>query len=442
MIVKNFEKQVEKSTASFQVEIDGATFDKAVAAAYQKQKKSIQISGFRKGKAPRAVVENMYGKDIFFDDAVNDIAYEAFQFGAKENGVEALGIPTITDYDVAEDKTCTISFVTDVYPVATLGEYKGLEAPHQIVEISDEEVENEINTVRERNARIETVARAAELGDTVVLDFEGFVDGVAFEGGKGTEYALKLGSGSFIPGFEEQLVGCAAGEDKEVVVTFPVDYEPSLAGKKATFKCTVHEVKVSELPELDDEFVKDVSEFDTVEEYKASVRENLAKTRQAQADEAYHEKLLDAAIANMECNIPEGMIADKLEEVAGNYARQFGMGNMSKAQFVQMLGVTEEMFDNMSRPTALKNAQVDVLLRAVAEAEGIEAGEEDIDEICKEIAEAYNMELTAVKEQIDMEAAKMDIMRRKAADVIYSTGKDLPWSPEVEAESVLNAIAE
>ncbi len=442
MNVKNFEKQVEKNTASFQVEVEGETFEKAIATAFAKNKKDIHIPGFRKGKAPRAVVEGMYGKDVFFEDGVNEIAYEAFLAAVAETGIEALGIPTIVDYNVADDKTCTISFVTDIYPAATLGEYKGLAAPHQIVEITDADIEAEVNAVRERNARINTVDRAAQLGDTTVIDFVGYVDGKEFEGGAGTEYALKLGSGSFIPGFEEQLVGCSAGDEKDVVVTFPEEYEPSLAGKEATFKCKVNEVKETELPEIDDEFVKDVSEFDSVEEYKNSVRASLKESRQEQADDAYHGKLLDAAIANMQCEIPESMVAEKLEEIAGNYGRQFGMGNITKAQFVQMLGVTEEMFDQMSRPQALHTAQVEVLLRAIAEAEAIEATEADIDEICNEIATAYNMELSAVKEQIDMDAAKMDIKRRKAAEIIYSTGTDLPWSEEAEAESVLNAIAE
>lgn len=423
MNVKNFEKQAEKNTASFQVEVDAAAFEKAVNAGYLKAKKDIHIPGFRKGKAPRKVIEGMYGKDVFHEDGVNEIAYEAFVAGVKETGIEAIGVPTIVDYTVAEDGSCTIGFTTDVYPAAVLGQYKGLTAEREVVEVSEEDVAMEIATVRERNARINTVERAAQLGDTAVIDFVGYVDGEAFDGGSGTEYALKLGSGSFIPGFEEQLVGCSAGEEKDVVVTFPEEYEPSLAGKEATFKCKVHEVKETELPELDDEFVKDVSEFDTVEEYKANIAETMKAARQAQADEAYHEKLIEAAVANMQCEIPASLVDEKLDEIAGNYARQFGLGNMGKAQFVQMLGVTEEVFDEMSRPSAVKNAQVEVLLRAVAEAEGIEATEEDIDEVCKEVAEAYGMELSAVKEQIDLEAAKMDIKRRKAAEVIYNSAE-------------------
>ena len=280
------------------------------------------------------------------------------------------------------------------------------------------------------------------MGDTTVIDFEGFVDGVAFDGGKGTEYALKLGSGSFIPGFEDQLVGCSAGEEKDVIVTFPEEYEPSLAGKEATFKCKVNEVKVSELPELDDEFVKDVSEFDTVEEYKNSIRENLKGARQAQADDAWKSKLLDAAIANMQVELPASLVEEKLEDMARNYAMNFGMGNVTKAQFCEMLGMDEATFDMMSRDSAVKNANVEVLLRAVAEAEGIEATEEDFEELCQKLADENGMELDAVKKLVDEAGAKLDIKLNKAADVIYNSGADLPWSEEVEAQTVLDAITE
>lgn len=441
MNYKNFEKNTENSTVSFQVEVDSAAFEKAVAAAYQKNKKDIFIQGFRKGKAPRQVIEGMYGKDVFYDDAVNEIAYEAFEFGAKEAGAETIGIPTITDYDVAEDKTCVISFTVATYPEATLGQYKDLEAPHQYVEVTDEEVMQEIENVRKRNARINTVERAAKLGDTAVIDFVGFVDGEEFDGGSGSEYPLELGSGSFIPGFEEQLVGVSAGESKDVVVTFPEDYEPTLAGKEATFKCLVSEVKETELPELDDEFVKDVSEFDTVDEYKKDIAENMKKTRQSQADDEFHNRLLLAAIDNMQTTIPEAMIEEKLEEIASNYAASFGLSGISKAQFVQMMGMTEEMFDEVSRPNAERDAKVDVLLRAVAAAEGMEASEEDINGLVQEIADAYQMSTDEVKEKIDMDAAKRDICCRKAAELIYSTAKDLPWSEDAAVNEILEAAA-
>lgn len=441
MNFKNIEKNAENSTVTFQVEVDGVAFEKAVAGAYLKNKKDIFIQGFRKGKAPRAVIEGMYGKDVFYEDAVNEIAYEAFEYGAKEAALETIGIPTIMDYEVADDKNCTITFSVAVYPEVTLGEYKGLAAPHQYVEVTEEEVDGEILSVRERNARINTVERPAQLGDTVVLDFVGYVDGEAFDGGSGTEYGLKLGSGSFIPGFEDQLVGISAGEEKDVVVTFPDDYAEELAGKEATFKCKVSEVKETELPELDDEFVKDVSEFDTVEEYKNSIRENQKAARQAQADDEFHGALLSKAIENMQVVIPEAMIEEKLEEVASNYAQSFGMAGVSKKQFCEMMGMTEEMFDQVSRPNAERSAKVDLLLKTVAEAEGFEATEEDMNKLFEEIAESYKMSVEDVKAQVDMDLAKKDVLYKKASELIYSTGTDLPWSKDLAVEEIVKAAA-
>lgn len=441
MNYKNFEKNTENSSVSFQVEVDSAAFEKAVAAAYQKNKKDIFIQGFRKGKAPRAVIEGMYGKDVFYDDAINEIAYDAFTFGAKESGCETIGIPTITEYHVADDKTCTISFTAATYPEVTLGQYKELEAPHQYVEISEEDIMKEIDAVRQRNARINTVERPAKLGDTTVIDFVGTVDGEVFEGGSGSEYSLVLGSGTFVPGFEEQLVGLCAGESKDVVVTFPEDYTPELAGKQAVFQCMVSEVKETELPELDDEFVKDVSEFDTVDEYKANISENLKTSRQAQADNEFHERLLLNAIENMQVTIPEAMIEEKLEDIVANYAQSFGMAGIPKQQFVQMLGMTEEMFDQANRPAAERDAKAEMLLRTIAATEGLEATEEDVDNLVQEIADMYQMSAEEVKEKIDMDAAKQDILGRKAAELIYSTAKDLPWSDDVMINDVLKAAA-
>lgn len=441
MNYKNFEKNTENSSVSFQVEVDSAAFEKAVAAAYQKNKKDIFIQGFRKGKAPRAVIEGMYGKDVFYDDAVNEIAYEAFTFGAKESGCETIGIPTITEYHVADDKTCTISFTVATYPEVTLGQYKELEAPHRYVEISEEDIMKEIDAVRQRNARINTVERPAKLGDTTVIDFVGTVDGEVFEGGSGSEYSLVLGSGTFIPGFEEQLVGLCAGERKDVVVTFPEDYTPELAGKQAVFQCMVSEVKETELPELDDEFVKDVSEFDTVDEYKANISENLKTSRQAQADNEFHERLILNAIENMQVTIPEAMIEEKLEDIVANYAQSFGMAGIPKQQFVQMMGMTEEMFDQANRPAAERDAKAEMLLRTIAATEGLEATEEDVDNLVQEIADMYQMPAEEVKEKIDMDAAKQDILGRKAAELIYSTAKDLPWSDDVMINDVLKAAA-
>jgi trigger factor len=389
------------------------------------------------------MIEKMYGAAIFYEAAAYELIPTAYENAVAECEEEIVSSPQIDLVQIEAGKSFIFTAEVALKPEVSLGKYKGVKVEAADLTVTEEEIDAQIQRERENSARTITVEdRAVKDGDMTVIDFEGFVDGVAFEGGKGTEYALKLGSGSFIPGFEDQLVGCSAGEEKDVIVTFPEEYEPSLAGKEATFKCKVNEVKVSELPELDDEFVKDVSEFDTVEEYKNSIRENLKAARQAQADEAWKSKLLDAAIANMQVEMPESLIEEKLEDMARNYAMNFGLGNVTKAQFCEMLGMDEATFDMMSRPTAEKNAYIEVLLRAVAEAEGIEATEEDFEELCQKLATENNMELDAVKKLVDEAGAKLDIKLNKAADVIYNSGADLPWSVEAEAQSVLDSITE
>ena len=283
MLVKNVEKK-DNNTAIFQVEVEAEAFEKAVNAAYRKAKNSIFIPGFRKGKAPRVVIEGMYGSDVFYDDAVEVLAPEAFEFAVKAEGLETVGAPAIADYSVGDDKACTVTFTTDLYPVVTLGEYKGLEAPYSEPSVSDEVIDSQLADIRKRNARYVDVDRPVQDGDSIVLDFEGFVDGVPFDGGKAENYTLEIGSGMFIPGFEEQLVGMASGQEGEVHVTFPEQYAENLAGKDATFKVKVHAVREPQLPELDDEFAKDVSEFDTLEEYKADLRKTMLERETERAE--------------------------------------------------------------------------------------------------------------------------------------------------------------
>ena len=271
MLVKNVEKK-DNNTAIFQVEIDADAFEQAVNKAYKKLKNSIYVAGFRKGKAPRVVIEGMYGADIFHDEAVQDMAPEAFEYAVKEEDLNTVGTPSVADYNVDENKVCTITFTTDLYPVVTLGEYKGIEAPYAEPVVTDEEIDQQVEDTRKRNARYIDVERPVKEGDTIVFDFEGFVDGVPFEGGKAKNYSLEIGSGMFIPGFEDQLVGMEAETDGEVNVTFPEQYDPKLAGKDATFKVKIHAVREPQLPELDDEFAKDVSEFDTLDDSRAQDR--------------------------------------------------------------------------------------------------------------------------------------------------------------------------
>ena len=421
MLVKNVEKK-ENNTAIFQVEVDADAFEQAVNKAYKKLKNSIYVAGFRKGKAPRVVIEGMYGADIFHDEAVQDMAPEAFEYAVKEEDLNTVGTPSVADYNVDENKVCTITFTTDLYPVVTLGEYKGIEAPYAEPVVTDEEIDQQVEDTRKRNARYIDVERTVKEGDTIVFDFEGFVDGVPFEGGKAENYSLEIGSGMFIPGFEDQLVGMEAETDGEVNVTFPEQYDPKLAGKDATFKVKIHAVREPQLPELDDEFAKDVSEFDTFAEYKDDVRARLLKNATERSESEFHSELLNAALENMTAAVPQSMVAEKTDEFLRNYAENMGLGgNVSREDVVKMLGLTEDAFDQMMRPTAMRQVQADLLLDAIAKAEDLKASDEDKAEVYKQIEADYGENAEKVKEMIDEELMTRDLVRRKAASIIYDT---------------------
>ena len=434
MIVKNVEKK-ENNTAMFQVEIDAESFEKAVNSAYKRLKGSIYVAGFRKGKAPRIVIEGMYGADVFHDEAVQIIAPEAFEFGVKEAELDNIGTPSIADYNVDENKVLILTFTTDLYPVVTLGQYKGLEAVYVEPVVTDEEVEKELEAVRKRNARFVDVDRPVQNGDTIDLDFEGFVDGVAFEGGKADNYTLEVGSGAFIPGFEDQLVGMSAGVDGEVNVTFPEQYDPKLAGKDAAFKVKVNAVREPQMPELDDEFAKDVSEFDTLEEYKADLRKNILARHTEEAESDFKSAIMNQALDNMTVEIPESMIAEKSDEFLRNYADSMGLrGNISREDLIKGLGVSEEGFAQMMRPAATRQVQADLLLDAVIKAEGLEATDEDKAEFYKQLEADYGENAEKIKGMIDEELMTRDIARRKAADAIYSSAvKTEPKEEEAPA---------
>ena len=304
MILKNVEKK-EKNTAAFVVESDAAEFAKAVNDAYLKNRSSISIPGFRKGKAPRAVIEGMYGPEVFYQDAMDELAPEAYSFGVKEADLKIVGAPSISDVNITDDKNVVYTFAVTLYPEVTLGQYKGLEAKKPAAEVSDADVEAELNSVRKRNARMLDIdGRPAQMGDTANIDFDGYLNGERFEGGKAEGYALELGSNSFVPGFEEQVVGMKVGEEKDIDITFPEDYTPELAGKAVVFKVKLNGLTTPELPELDDEFAKDVSEFDTLEEYKNSIRENLTKVRAERAEADFRNEIMREAVENITADIP------------------------------------------------------------------------------------------------------------------------------------------
>ena len=410
MILKNVEKK-EKNTADFVVESDAAEFEKAVNDAYLKNRSSISIPGFRKGKAPRAVIEGMYGREVFYQDAMDELAPAAYEFGVKESGLKVVGAPSISDVNIGDERTVAYTFSVSVYPEVTLGQYKGLEAVKAVAEVSDEDVEAELNSARKRNARmIDIDDRPAQMGDTANIDFDGYLDGERFDGGKAEGYSLELGSNSFVPGFEEQVVGMQIGEEKDLDITFPEEYTPELAGKAVVFKVKLNSLTMPELPELDDEFAKDVSEFDTLDEYKASIRENLTKSRSERADADFRNEIMRQAVENITADIPEVMIEEKVEDILRNYASQFGMRdrNVSLDELKKMMGISDEAMETSIRPAALFQVKNDLLLDAVMDAEELA----DTDEAFAAYVEKTAQDIGATAEQLKQYFSE-DFMRHE-----------------------------
>ena len=419
MTVKNVEKK-ENNIATFQVETDAAEFEAAVNGAYLKNKSSIYIPGFRKGKAPRAVVEGMYGHEVFYQDAMDELAPKAFDQGLKESQLRIVGAPAISDVKVTDERTVEYSFKVTLYPEVTLGQYKGLSAQKDAVNVSEEDVNKELEAARKRNARILTVDdREAQMGDTANIDFDGYLDGERFDGGKAEGYDLELGSGSFVPGFEEQVVGMKIGEDKDINITFPEDYVADLAGKAVVFKVKLNSLSVKELPELDDEFAKDVSEFDTLDEYKADIREKQEKQQQEMADNKFRSEIIRKACENMTVDIPAVMIDDKLEEIVRNYAANFGFTdrNTSLEDLLKMMGVDAAAI----RPSAEMQVKTELLLEAVVKAENMEVTEEDTEEYMKKVAEGIGAKVEDMKSYFSKEFIQEELKKERATNIIIDS---------------------
>jgi len=422
MIVKNVEKK-ENNTAIFQVETTAAEFEAAVQGAYLKNKKDIYIPGFRKGKAPRTVVEGMYGAEVFYQDAMDELAPKAFEQGLTEAELKIVGAPAITDVDVTEERTVVYTFAVSLYPEVTLGQYKGIEAEKPAVEVNDEDVAAELEAVAKRSARIITVEdRAAEMGDTANIDFDGFLDGERFDGGKSEGYDLELGSNSFVPGFEEQVVGMNIGEEKDLDITFPENYHEGLAGKAVVFKVKLNSLKAKEMPEMDDEFAKD-NGFDTLDEYKQNIRSEIENRRVNQAEADFRSAVMAAAADNMTVEIPEVMITDKVEETVRNYAANFGMTDRSitMEQLCQMMGLTDEVLNISIRPSAEMQVKAELLLDAVAKAENLEVTDEEAEEYIKQVAESVNATVEDMKQYFGMEFIKGEKLKEKATAVIMDS---------------------
>ena len=416
MNVKSVEK--EKGSAKVVVEIDKAEFNDALGKAYAKCRKDIMLPGFRKGKAPRKMVESMYGATVFYEDAVNEIFPEIYTTAIVDQQLKAVGSPSVSNMDTPDEGGVVLTIETELYPEVTLGQYKGIEVPKREVKVEDSEVDAELSRMAERNARIETVDRAAQMGDTVVIDFEGFEGGKPFQGGKAEDYSLTLGSGSFIPGFEEALVGAVAGEERDVNVTFPENYAKELAGKPAVFKCKVHEVKESIKPELDDEFAKDVSEFDTLDALKNDIRERFTKSREEQNERAFESSAVQLAAANMTCNVPACMIDEQVDHQLEQFAYQLQSQGMKMEDYTKMIGGDLSSLRQSMRPMAEQTVRSDILLSEIARAENLEVTDEEVEEELKKLAEQYQMELDKVKAAVDTAAVKSDLMGKKAAKII------------------------
>ena len=416
MNVKSVEK--ENGKAKVVVEIDKPEFEQALNKAYAKCRKDIMLPGFRKGKAPRKMVESMYGATVFYEDAVNEIFPEIYTTAIVDQQLKAVGSPSVSNMDTPDEGGVVLTIETELYPEVTLGQYKGIEVPKREVKVEESEVDAELSRMAERNARIETVDRAAQMGDTVVIDFEGFEGGKPFQGGKAEDYSLTLGSGSFIPGFEEALVGAVAGEERDVNVTFPENYAKELAGKPAVFKCKVHEVKESIKPELDDEFAKDVSEFDTLDALKNDIRERFTKSREEQNERAFESSAVQLAAANMTCNVPACMIDEQVDKHLEQFAYQLQSQGMKMEDYTKMIGGDLSSLRQSMRPMAEQTVRSDILLSEIARAENLEVTDEEVEEELKKLAEQYQMELDKVKAAVDTAAVKSDLMGKKAAKII------------------------
>ena len=426
MIVKNVEKQ-EHNNANFQVEADSAAFEAAVNKAYLKNKGSIYIPGFRKGKAPRAVIEGMYGADTFYEDAIDALGQEAFAYGLAETKFAFVGTPAISNVDIAEDKTVTYTFSLTLYPEAVLGQYKELELEKEVPVIDDAAVNERIEADRKKNARMVPVEREAQMGDTVNIDFDGYLDGVQFDGGKAEGYNLELGSNSFVPGFEEQVAGMKAGEERDLDITFPENYAEELAGKAVVFKVRVNSVVTPEYPELDDEFAKDVSEFDTFEEYRADVVKNLTEAKTNECENAYRANLLKLASDNVTVEIPAVMVEDKMNEIIRNYAANFGInsGDIPAEKLAEMLGINEDIMTASIRPSAEYQVKVELMLEAIIKAENIEISEEEGDEYIAKIAGDYGAAPEDIVSYFGREFIISEYKKEKASGIIMDTAKNV-----------------
>ena len=416
-------EKLEKNMAKLTIEVPAEELEKALQKAYEKQRKNLNVPGFRKGKVPRQMIEKMYGPEIFFNDAADALLPEAYSKAYDEAGLDIVSQPEIDIVQMEKGKAFIFTALVATKPEVTLGEYKGIKVEKFVVEVTDEEVEAKLAEEQQKNARtINVEDRAVANGDEVILDFEGFVNGVAFEGGKGENYPLTIGSGAFIPGFEEQLVGAELEKEVEVNVTFPAEYHaPDLASKEAVFKCTVHEIKVKEVPELDDEFASEVSEFDTLEEYKADLKAKLVAQKEAAAARAKEDYVVEKAAENATMDIPEAMITTQANQMVQEFAQRMQAQGLSMEQYFEFTGMTADKMLEDVRPQAVKRIQTRLVLEAIAKAENIVISEEKFEEEIAKMAEMYKMEADKLKSfmgEAEMKQMKADMAVQEAVTLV------------------------
>ncbi len=448
MNVKSIERKGNETTVV--VEIDKELMEKGVNAAYLKQRKNIMLPGFRKGKAPRKMIEAMYGAHVFYEDGLEEIFPEIYQAAVVDQDIKAIGRPSLTDMNISEDHIVTLTLTTEVYPEVTLGEYKGLEIEKPEASVTDEQVQAELDRMAQNVASTETVERPAEMGDTANIDFEGFLDGAPFDGGKGQSHELKLGSHSFVPGFEEQVVGMSAGEEKDIDITFPEDYHAELAGKAVQFHVKCNKVTATNVPAQDDEFAKDVSEFETLEELKADIRAKALENAQKQIDSTFEQACVDKAAENCTVDMPKALIEAELDNQMERFAYQLQMSGYSAEQYAKMMGGDMATMRNAFRPTAEKQAKANVTLEKIIEVEGITASEDEINAELESLAKQYEMELDKIKSMVPVSEIETSLKTRKAVKLIVDNAvvagakpkKKTTRKPKAKAEPAPEAEAE
>ena len=417
MTVKSCEK-VEKSQVALTIEVNAAEFEAAVEKAYQKMRRKISVPGFRPGKAPRKMIERMYGAEEFFEEAINIALPEAYEAAAEQEKLQIVGYPTVEMVGEVTKDGFTFKATTPVYPEVTLGEYKGLKAEKPEVKVLAADVDERLKALADRNTRLVSVDRAAKSGDTAVIDFEGFLDGKPFDGGKGENHNLELGSGSFVPGFEDQVIGMKAGEEKDIDITFPENYTPELAGKPVVFHVKINEVKVKEVPAIDDEFAKDVSEFDTLKDLKADIKKKMTAERTEAAQRAFEDVLMAKVDESIEAEIPTEMVELQAAQMTEGFKQQLASQGIPFDQYLKMTNTAEADFRKQAQGPAADQVKMDLAVEAIIKAEGLEASDEDVESEMKSVAEKYGMDLDTVKKYLRPEDVKEQVIREKVVKLV------------------------